>query len=384
MYYTTFIKKNLKNITALRTNKELAMKAILNRKEFQEDMIELIYRPKITKVLEDTEVFRNRNEAYISKAKVVFRRMDKMINEFKETNPKPIEEYYTEFRIPKASGGTRKITAPTDELKTLLSNLSDMFRQTNVLEHEVAFAYVPKRSIVDALTVHQANNSHWFLKVDLKGFFPSFTKEFIIETLNRLYPICYVEDEVLRHVVEVSLYQGGLPQGSPLSPLLSNLCMTIFDHELDAELRLHDKQHYVYTRYADDIIISSRYEFNYNDIIEVINKVLNKHASVHKINQSKTRYGSRSGSNWNLGLMLNKDNKITIGHKKKRRLKATIFSFLKDYKEGQPWDLIETQEFIGLLEYAKQIEPAYWKELIKRKENTVGVTLKQVVDSIYS
>lgn len=376
MLLTTYINKNLKTTKNLENIKLSALHSILSNKEYDEDFIETNFRPKLTKEVEDTKEFRDKNEQYIANALVKFKRMKRYIDEFKENNPLPVEEYYTTFRIPKTSGGTRKITAPTDDLKLLLSDISNLFKQTYILEHDAAFAYVPKRSTKDALMVHQANNSQWFVKIDLKNFFPSFTKEFIIETLNRLYPIYYVDDEILRHVVEVSLYEGGLPQGSPLSPLLSNLCMIYFDHAMDLALREYDKQTFYYTRYADDILISSKYQFNYKKIVKLVTDVLKESAPVHSVNKAKTRYGSRAGRNWNLGLMLNKDNKITIGHNKKRRLKAMIFSFLSDCNKGNPWTQQETQEFIGLLNYGKQIEPEYWNRIIARLENKVGVTIR--------
>jgi len=351
------------------------------------EFIQLKYRSKRTSIVRPTKYefgINQKYDQYIAKAKVTFKHMDRRIAEFLETHTKDIEKYYTLFRIPKASGGTRKITAPENDLKELQTSLLGSFKSMRILEHDAAFAYVEKRSTVDALTVHQANKSQWFLKLDLTKFFPSFTKEVITETLNRLYPIQFIDDELIEHVVEVGLYEGGLPQGSPLSPLLSNLCMVPFDHKLSKKLWDHNKQHFVYTRYADDIIISSQYDFNFNHIISLVQETLSKSGLPHEINHKKTRYGSRSGSNWNLGLMLNKDNNITLGYKKKQSLKAMLHCFLADTVDQNYWELLETQEFLGKLNYAKQVEPSYWEKRILMSEEKNNITLAKAQEIHYS
>ena len=63
--------------------------------------------------------------------------------------------------------------------------------------------------------------------------------------------------------------------------------------------------HYVYTRYADDILISSKSNFNWQELVNTLKGVLQPQFT---IKDEKTRYGSTAGRNWNLGLMVNKDN----------------------------------------------------------------------------
>ena len=66
------------------------------------------------------------------------------------------------------------------------------------------------------------------------------------------------------------------------------------------------KQKYIYTRYADDIIISARNKFDYRIILKALNKLFKD--TPLSINKEKTRFGSNAGRNWNLGVMCNKDN----------------------------------------------------------------------------
>ena len=54
--------------------------------------------------------------------------------------------------------------------------------------------------------------------------------------------------------------------------------------------------------------------------------------------------------------MLNKDNKITIGHEKKKVFKAMIFQFMTDYTNGKYWDVEDVQHFLGLASYYHMVE----------------------------
>ena len=120
------------------------------------------------------------------------------------------------------------------------------------------------------------------------------------------------------------------------------------------------KQHFVYTRYADDIDISSRYNFNYQELITVIKTLLAD--TPLTINTSKVHYGSTAGRNWHLGLMLNQQNNITVGYKKKRLIKQKLLNFCTNKHN---WTLDDVQVFLGELAYFRNIEPEYHDYLLK-------------------
>ena len=105
--------------------------------------------------------------------------------------------------------------------------------------------------------------------------------------------------------------------------------------------------------------------FDKDEIIRFINNTLAAFGAPFKIKDEKTRYGSRAGSNWNLGVMLNKDNEITIGHKNKQRLRAMICNYILDRKNGKTWELHDLQVFRGLINYYSMVEKDYVEEVIK-------------------
>lgn len=275
---------------------------------------------------------------------------------------RPRRELYREFYIPKKSGGLRKIDAPEQELMDALRRLKTIFEENfKVLYHTSAFAYVKKRSTLDAVKRHQANESKWFAKYDLSNFFGSTTLPFVMNMFSMIFPFSeVVKSEQGRRELETALglafLDGGLPQGTPLSPLITNVMMIPIDHKLANSFRDFNRQRYIYTRYADDFLVSSRFDFSFKDVENRIVQVLNSFNAPFTIKPEKTRYGSSAGSNWNLGVMLNKDNQITVGHKKKRQFQAMLVSFILDTKNGIPWDKHDIQVMEGYRNYYHMIE----------------------------
>lgn len=271
--------------------------------------------------------------------------------------------FYRTFYIPKHSGGMRRIDAPNPELMNALRKLKLLLEtEFHASYHTAAYAYVKKRSHVHALKRHQANESRWFAKLDLSNFFGSTTLPFVMQMLSRIFPFSEVcrDDHgrlALQDALSLGFLDGVLPQGTPLSPMLTNLMMIPVDFTLTKTLRDFENQRFIYTRYADDFLISSRYDFDVHKIEALVVSTLAGFQAPFSINQTKTRYGSSAGRNWNLGLMLNKDNQITVGYKKKRQLKSMLHNFVMSQRDGAPWPLEELQYVLGVYSYIRSVEP---------------------------
>lgn len=269
---------------------------------------------------------------------------------------------YRSFKIPKRSGGLRQIDAPNDELKRALYDLKMIFEKKFYMSyHTAAFAYVHGRSTIDSVKRHQQNKSRWFLKTDMRHFFPSTSPEFLMKMLCMTFPFCaFIEDdwgnrELLENALSLCFLDGGLPQGTPTSPMLTNALMIPIDHAISK--MCHEYQpHLCYTRYADDILISSEYSFKWTDVQNKLIAILNSFEAPFSLHPDKTRYGSSAGRNWNLGVMLNAENKITIGHEKKKVFKAMVFQFMTDDAKGVAWGLEDVQHFLGLISYYRMVE----------------------------
>jgi RNA-directed DNA polymerase len=304
------------------------------------------------------------------------------------------DKYHT-FQIPKSSGGMRTITAPCPELKDMQRKLVNFLRyypgSLEILPHDAAYAYCDGRDSCRAMELHQKNKSKWFLKMDIKDFFPSFTEDLMRGLRQQVYPWHALSYPVWEIISQIVTHEGALPQGSPASPYLSNVLFKPYDYQLLRKLEelfkdFDDK--FVYTRYADDLLISMRKKLTPQNLIKLedaIKEILQPHFI---IKDSKTRYGSSSGSNWNLGLMLNTHNNITIGYKNKRDLNAMLnnlfrssaFLIPNSTRRGviDPEVLANRNHILGKLAYLQKVEPGYSEYVIKKYERKYDITLKDV------
>ena len=277
------------------------------------------------------------------------------------------ESNYRSFQIPKHSGGFRTINEPEGWLKKTQKNtMRQLTKMMNGSHHTSAYAFIRHRNILDAVKKHQGNNSKWFLKLDLTDFFGSTTIDFSANMLLKIHPFeyCFKNLEEAKNCINVFFLNGTLPQGAPSSPAFTNLIMIPIDHEITCQMR---KMGLVYTRYADDMLISGKQTIDVASVIDSIEKIFEYFDAPYKFNARKIRYGSIAGRNFNLGLMLNKDNNITIGHEKKKLFKARLTAIAMDYKSGErKLDVAYMNQTIGLLSFYEMVEKDYMEYLIDK------------------
>lgn len=303
----------------------------------------------------------------------------------KSLRDRPRHDLYREFHIPKKSGGLRKIDAPEPELMDALRRLKTIFEENfKALYHTSAFAYVKHRSTIDCIKRHQANESIWFGKYDLSNFFGSTTPEFVLHMFSMVFPFSEImKDEVGKREFETAIslafLDGGLPQGTPISPTITNIMMIPVDFKLANGFRDFNGQRFIYTRYADDFQVSSRYTFSFREVEKFISDTLHEFGAPFQINSSKTRYGSSAGSNWNLGIMLNKDNEITVGYKVKKQFQAMLSSYIMDKKNGVTWDKTDIQTMDGYRNYYRMVEGETIDKMVEHIGQKFGVNVVQMI-----
>jgi len=297
----------------------------------------------------------------------------KAFNQSKEVLfQKDMASLYHSFYIPKSSGGLRRIDAPVPELMSALRELKTLFeKHMFALYHTTAFAYVCGRSTIDAIKRHQQNKSKWFLKLDFADFFGNSKPSFVLNMLTLIFPFseivkCSVGKDTLTKTLSLCFLNDGLPQGSPIAPFITNVMMIAVDHKISNTLRNFDKRRFVYTRYSDDLLISCKLDFDKDIVQRFVIDTLTEFKAPFSINLKKTRYGSSAGRNWNLGLMLNNENQITIGHKRKKEFKAMLNNYMRDRKTGDNWKRHDIQILGGLISYYRMVEKDYINYLLKQ------------------
>ena len=97
------------------------------------------------------------------------------------------------------------------------------------------------------------------------------------------------------------------------------------------------------------------------------------------LNTKKTKYQSRSGKNFHLGVIINKDNNITLGHQKKRRIKAMVCNYMMDKKNGKDWPLHDVQILNGQLAYFHKIEPESQKNMLAHFSEKFGKSVEEAI-----
>lgn len=277
-----------------------------------------------------------------------------------------VNRSYKTFKIPKRSGGFREIDAPNDELKVIQKRIAKFI--TNKLKYlpsNNAYGFTKNRNCKLAMEQHQKNGSKYFLKLDIHDFFNSTTKEIILREMNRHWCFAILPDNLKDFWLTLCTKENVLPQGSPASPVFANIVLHEFDLWLDENLKKLDKD-MVYTRYADDLLISSKNKFHQN-IKEIVDNISAKLKDYNlTLSEHKTRYGTNAGRNWNLGIMYNKDNNLTVGYRQKKLFK----NILHNAETGK---IEVTEEFKnklqGQLAYAAYIEPEYFAPFVERARN---------------
>lgn len=249
------------------------------------------------------------------------------------------ETRYRTFDIPKSGGGVRTIQAPKPQLKLVQSRLTDLLSDClDKIEAEkpdrrrVSHGFQKGRSIVTNAKAH--TRRRFVLNLDLKDFFGTINfgrvRGFFIADRNfRLDP------KVATVVAQIACHNNALPQGAPSSPVISNL----IGHILDARLiRLAREHGCTYTRYADDLTISTnRRNFPrrlaraslFKSSRWIIGKQLKDaiKKSGFLINPSKTRMQIRGSRQETTGLIVNE--KVNIRKEYYRSVRSMCSSLFR-------------------------------------------------------
>jgi hypothetical protein len=170
----------------------------------------------------------------------------------------PKEAKYTVFEIKKKGGGTRRIDAPVPMLKALQKQLANLLyeclreiEEPEKRKSNLSHAYRKGFSIISNARAHKSRR--YVLNLDLQNFFPSLNfgrvRGFFLN--NKHFKLV---EPVATLLAQIACNDGALPQGSPCSPVLSELLTHFLDMRL---VRFAAKNKCSYTRYADDIAFST-------------------------------------------------------------------------------------------------------------------------------
>lgn len=235
-------------------------------------------------------------------------------------NPKISEnKRYKEFSIKKKNGGERKISAPTKSLK-LIQNALNAILSTIYEPKDYVTGFIPQKSIVDNAKVHVGKN--YVYNIDLKDFFPSIELH-RIKAVLKLEPfnLSSPEREKLAFLIaRLSCKDGRLPQGSPTSPVLSNIVCQKLDRRLQG-LAKHNNCRF--TRYADDITFSANKDAFNQEFKTELKRIIEEQN--FSINEKKVRLQGLGYRQEVTGLVINE--KVNVTKKYIREIRAMLHNW---------------------------------------------------------
>lgn len=267
----------------------------------------------------------------------------------------------------------REIFRPNKKLKTYHSFLNLFLFEYLEIASDVVFSYRKGVNAYDAVSKHSANS--YFFQTDISGFFTSIDSTLVKKTIAEsmhLSPILDIE-EYLERIVDLVTVNGILPIGFPSSPLISNACLYGFDKELSSYCKSKDL---IFTRYSDDIIISSLSRDSLSNIKDDVAGILHDcFEGKLSINESKSKFTHTGNKVKLLGMVILPNKKVTVDIKFKKELEVMLHFYATDrekfldkvggsYSEG-------IEKITGYMNYVNTVDKDYLDKLRKKYGATV-------------
>ena len=248
-------------------------------------------------------------------------------------------KHYREFTIPKGKS-SRNITAPRIGLKLIQKWLSiHLTNKSDVSEH--VFGFVPGRSHIQAAMQHLG--AKWVVSVDIANFFPSICSGKVSKSIHE---IGYRDKSSIDLLTSLTCFRDRLTQGSPSSPVLSNMVLRNLDKKLSV---IAKEMGIIFTRYADDIVLSGT-DNDPKQVLEIIRSQIELDG--WKVSERKLLVQSIPRRLKVHGLLVHGNElRLTKGYRNRLRAYSHLLQHGKLKESNLP-------KIIGHLQYARSVRNA--------------------------
>jgi group II intron reverse transcriptase/maturase len=193
--------------------------------------------------------------------------------------------------IPKPQGGERILGIPNvqDRIiqQAVCQVLSPIFEEGFSVH---SYGYRPQRSAHDAVCAasrYVLEGKTWVVDIDISAFFDEVNHDILMAKISQKVQdksVLKLIGKYLRAPMDINgqviKRSQGIPQGSPLSPLLANIYLDDLDKELE-------KRGLNFCRYADDVAIYISSERSGQRVLESLSEWINKHLKL-RVNLKKS------------------------------------------------------------------------------------------------
>lgn len=270
--------------------------------------------------------------------------------------------FFLQKRVQKKDGSFRETYDVGQELKELHSKIvNNFFKILNFPNY--LQGGIKKRDYITNAKQHLQPKI--VISEDVQNFFPSITKKLVYQVWVSFFKFSH---EVAECLAEITTFKGSLVQGSKVSGYICNLVLWKREAKLVQEF---SKKGLIYTRFVDDITVSSKRELSNKEKSEIISKIYGLLASINIKPNRKKHAIMHKGKKRQIVTQINvSTHRPTLSKKKRSLIRAAV------HKCEQLYNRCAKQEYeniynttMGKVYNLKRLHETEANKLLQRLKN---------------